>query len=89
MRAGLLLAALALCALGGARAHVHSAPRLAAAAGAAPDATNATGVFFVDIDAPQGAWNMTLKGIPAADLLAPSLHQATGAPRPHPLPEFG
>lgn len=91
MRAGLLLAALALFALGGARAHVHSAPRLAAVAGAAPDATNAskaTGVFFVDIDAPQAAWNLTLKGISAADLLAPSLHQATGAPSALPLLEF-
>ncbi|KAK9821979.1 hypothetical protein WJX81_000092 [Elliptochloris bilobata] len=74
----LVCAALALCACS-AHAHTHSAPRLAAAAGAAPDATTtskATGVFFVDLDDGQGAWNLTLHGVKAADVLAPSIHEA-------------
>lgn len=43
----------------------------------------AAGNFYMDIDAPTGVWNITLRGVQASDVLAPSIHLApTGAPPP-------
>ena len=43
----------------------------------------APGSFYMDIDAPTGVWNITLRGVKASDVLTPSIHLApTGASPP-------
>ena len=40
----------------------------------------APGNFFMNLDAPTAAWNITLRGVRASDVLTPSIHLApTGA----------